>query len=184
MLKSSRKSLWREHCYSLFCFLTSFTHSLIRTEYQSVPDTGVYVSMSLSWVAGLKSLAERSPETPQVPQKEELGTVPSATSRGNQGQAPPAAVCQAKPSSPGRSEVIARKQRGSREREGASQVDSQARGQPGRARRELVYSGQKWNFNSCSGLHILTEEIVLITKASGNSGAHPKRWGRMACRAI
>lgn len=97
-----------------FLFLTSFTHSLIRTEYQSVPDTGVDVSESLSRVVGLKSLSERSPETPQMPQKEELGTVPSAMSGGNQDQAPPAAVCQAKPSSPGRSEVIARKQRGSR----------------------------------------------------------------------
>lgn len=115
MLKSpSLKSLWREHCYSLFCFLTSFTHSLIRTEYQSVPNTGVDVSESLSRVVGLKSPSERSPETSQMPQKEELGTVPSAMSRGNQDQAPPASVCQAKSSSPGRSEVIARKQRGSR----------------------------------------------------------------------
>lgn len=78
-----------------------------------MPDTGVDVSMSLSWVVGLKSPAERSPETPQMPQKEELGTVPSATSRGNQNQAPPGPVCQAKASSPGRSEVIARRQRGS-----------------------------------------------------------------------
>lgn len=78
-----------------------------------MPDTRVDVSVSLSWVVGLKSPAERSPEIPQMPQKEELGTVPSAMSRGNQDQAPPGPVYQAKPSSPGRSEVIARRQRGS-----------------------------------------------------------------------
>ena len=62
-------------------------------------------------VAGLTSPAEWSPKIPQVPQKGELATVPSTTSSRNQ---PRLHLLQnvRLPSFPGRSEVIARKQRG------------------------------------------------------------------------
>lgn len=83
MLKSSQKSLWREHCLLPFLF-SYLLHSFTNKNW--VPECarhwGICEHGAWSWVAGLKSSGREVSRTPQVPQKEELGTVPSAMPRG------------------------------------------------------------------------------------------------------